>query len=179
VIAGLARERGGTPVKTPGAETMRKRIVAPDSPEKNPAAEPAWLDLERRARVELSSEAADHPIEAALIPGDARGWRAAQPGAQTIRLLFDQPLSLRHIRMAYSESETARTQEFVLAWSGDGGRSYREILRQQYRFSPPNTTRELEDYRVELEGVDALELRIVPDIDRGPVCATLEQLRLA
>jgi hypothetical protein len=157
---------------------MRKQILAPDKPEIS-SSEPAWLDLERSARVELSSEAADHPVEAALIPGDARGWRAGQAGEQTIRLLFDEPMRLRHIRLAFAETGNPRTQEFVLSWSGDGGRSYREILRQQYHFSPPHTTRELEDYHVELEGVDALELRIVPDIDRGPVCATLEQLRLA
>jgi len=157
---------------------MRKRILEPASPE-TPTDEPAWLDLERLARVELSSEAADHPVEAALVPGDGRGWRAGHAGEQTIRLLFDAPRTLRRIRLAFIETGPARTQEFVLAWSGDGGRSYREILRQQYHFSPPDTTRELEDYHVELEGVDALELRIVPDIGRGPACATLEQLRLA
>ena len=90
-----------------------------------------------------------------------------------------QPLSLRHIRLAFTETEHARTQEFVLKWSGDGGRTYREIVRQQYHFSPPDTTREIEDYGVELEGVGALELHIVPDINRGPACATLEQLKLA
>jgi hypothetical protein len=157
---------------------MRKRILAPASPE-IPSTEPVWLDLEQHARVELSSEAAGHPIEAALVPGDARGWCAERSGEQTIRLVFDAPLSLRRIRLAFIETETERTQEFVLAWSGDGGRSYREVLRQQYHFSPPHTTRELEDYHVELEGVDALELRIVPDIGRGPARASLEQLRLA
>jgi hypothetical protein len=157
---------------------MRKRIFDQTQPE-HPATEPAWLDLERLARVELSSEETSHPVEAALIPGDARGWRAGHPGEQTIRLLFDEPLSLRHIRLAFSETAQERTQEFVLKWSGDGGRSYREIVRQQYHFSPPDTTRELEDYHVELAGVGALELRIIPDISRGPACATLEQLRLA
>ena len=157
---------------------MRKRILDPNTPEV-PSTEPAWLDLEHLARVELSSEEAGHPVEAALILGDARGWRAGNPGEQTIRLLFDAPLSLRHIRLVFTEIGRERTQEFVLRWSGDGGRTYREIVRQQYHFSPPDTTRELEDYRVELEGVGALELRIVPDISRGPACATLEQLRLA
>jgi hypothetical protein len=157
---------------------MRKTLLDTNAPE-TPSTEPAWLDLERLARVELSSEEAAHPVEAALITGDTRGWRAGQPGEQTIRLLFDEPLSLRHIRLAFTEIEKERTQEFVLKWSGDGGRTYREIVRQQYHFSPPETTRELEDYRVELAGVGALELRIVPDISRGPACATLEQLRLA
>jgi hypothetical protein len=157
---------------------MRKRILDTNAPE-TPATEPAWLDLERLARVELSSEEAAHPVEAALIPGDRRGWRAMNAGEQTIRLLFDEPHSLRHIRLVFTETEHERTQEFVLKWSGDGGRTYREIVRQQFHFSPPDTTRELEDYHVELEGVGAIELQIVPDISRGPACATLEQLRLA
>jgi hypothetical protein len=157
---------------------MRKRIIDLYTPEV-PSTEPAWLDIEPLARVELSSEESDHPVEAALITGDARGWRARGPGEQTIRLLFDQPQRLRHIRLAFTEAVHERTQEFVLTWSGDGGATYREIVRQQYNFSPPDSTREIEDYRVELDGVDALELRIVPDISGGAACASLEQLRLA
>jgi hypothetical protein len=149
---------------------MRKQILDTKTPE-TLSAEPVWLDLERLARVELSSEEAAHPVEATLIPGDTRGWRAMHPGEQTIRLL--------HIRLSFTETEHERTQEFVLKWSGDGGRTYREIVRQQYHFSPPDTTRELEDFRIELDGVGALELQIVPDISRGPACATLEQFRLA
>jgi len=41
-------------------------------------------------------------------------------------------------------------QEFVLRWSPDGGHSFREIVRQQWNFSPPDTTREVEEYQVEL-----------------------------
>jgi hypothetical protein len=157
---------------------MRKQIFSTNTPE-TPSAEHGWLDLERLARVELSSEDPAHPVEAALIPGDTRGWQAAFPGEQTIRLLFDEPLRLRRIRLAFSETEHRRTQEFVLKWSGDGGRTYRELVRQQYNFSPPDTTREVEDYSVELENVGALELHVVPDISRGPARATLEQLRIA
>jgi len=157
---------------------MRKRILDTDTHEVPPV-EPAWLDLERLARVELSSEDPAHPVEAALIAGDTRGWRAAHSVEQTIRLLFDEPLNLRHIRLAFTETGHACTQEFVLTWSGEAGRTYREIVHQQYHFSPPDTTREREDYGVELQGVSALELHIVPDISREPACATLEQLRLA
>jgi hypothetical protein len=66
----------------------------------------------------------------------------------------------------------------VLRWSKDGGRSYREILRQQYTFSPPGATREVEDYTVNLDGVTALELTIVPDISGGDARASLISLRL-
>ncbi len=157
---------------------MRKRIIDSYIPQPS-SAEPDWLDLEPLVRLELSSEETDHPVEAALIAGDARGWRARSPGEQTIRLLFDTPQRLRHIRLAFTETMRERTHEFVLKWSGDGGVTYREIVRQQYNFSPPDSTREIEDYSVELNGVDALELRIVPDISGGAACASLDQLRLA
>jgi hypothetical protein len=66
----------------------------------------------------------------------------------------------------------------VLRWSSDGGQSYQEIVRQQYNFSPPDTTRELEDFTVELDGLTNLELSIIPNISGGPACASLNQLRL-
>ena len=143
------------------------------------AVEPDWLDLERLAQVEITSEDADYPIESALIPGTGSGWRAAQPGEQTIRLLFDEPLRLRRIHLVFHEGERERTQEFVLRWSPDGGQSYREIVRQQYNFSPPDVAREVEDYDVDLDGVTALELKIVPDISGGSARASLAQLRVA
>ncbi len=157
---------------------MRKRIIAP-GPREVAAAQPGWMDLERLAQVEITSEDVDHPIESALIPGTGSGWRAAQPGEQTIRLLFAEPLRIKRIHLAFHEGEQERTQEFVLRWSSDGGQSNREIVRQQYNFSPPEAVREVEDYDVDLDGVTALELRIVPNISGGGARASLTQLRLA
>jgi hypothetical protein len=123
---------------------MRKRIIGHGTAEVV-AAEPGWIDLERLAQVEITSEDVDHPIESALIPGTGLGWRAAQPGEQTIRLRFDKPQRLKRIHLVFQEDEQERTQEFVLRWSPDGGLSYREIVRQQYNFSPPGAAREVED----------------------------------
>jgi hypothetical protein len=157
---------------------MRKYIIG-QGPREVSAAEPGWLDLELLAQVEITSEASDYPIESALIPGTGPGWQAGQPGEQTIRLLFDEPLKLRRIHLEFHEGERERTQEFVLRWSADGGQSYREIERQQYNFSPPGATREVEDYDVNLDGVTVLEMKIVPDISRGSAVASLAELRLA
>ena len=157
---------------------MRKRIIG-HGPGEVAAAEPGWMDLEQLAQVEITSEDVDHPIESALIPGTGSGWRAAQPGEQTIRLRFDEPLRLKRIHLVFQEDEQERTQEFVLRWSPDGGQSYREIVRQQYNFSPPAAALEVEDYDVDLDAVTALELRIVPDISGGSARASLAQLRLA
>ena len=157
---------------------MRKRLVG-HGPGEVAAAEPGWLNLEHLAQVEITSEDVGYPIESALIPGTGSGWRAAQPGEQTIRLLFDEPLRLKRIHLVFQEDEKERTQEFVLRWSPDGGQSYREIVRQQYNFSPPEALSEVEDYDVDLDGVTALELKIVPDISGGSAQASLAQLRLA
>jgi hypothetical protein len=157
---------------------MRKRVIG-HGPGEVAAAEPVWLDLERRAQVEITSEDADYPIEAALIAGTGSGWKAAQPGEQTIRLRFDEPLRLQRIHLVFLEDERERTQEFVLRWSADGGQSYREVVRQQYNFSPPEAVREVEDYDVDLNGVTALELKMVPDISGGSARAWLAQLRIA
>jgi hypothetical protein len=157
---------------------MRKRIINEDPQNVSPV-DQGWLALEVLAQVELTSEDAAYPIEAALIPSVGSGWRAAQAGEQTIRLLFDELQRVRRIQLLFREDQRGRTQEFVLRWSPDGGQSYREIVRQQYNFSPPGATREFEDYAVELAGVMALELRIVPDISGGDARASVAQLRIA
>jgi hypothetical protein len=157
---------------------MRKQTISSGS-ESGSRSGDAWLDLERLAKVEITSESAEHLIESALIPNRGPGWRAAQPGKQMIRLIFDHPLSLGRILLRFDEEEQGRTQEFVLRWLPEGQKSPREIVRQQYTFSPPATNQEIEDYRVKLNGVTALELEIVPDISGGGASASLAQMRLA
>ena len=157
---------------------MRKRVITPIPQSIYPHDE-GWVDLDRVASVEVTSEEKDYGIDSALVSGETRGWRAASPGTQTIRVLFDQPQRLRRISLVFEENEIKRTQEFVLRWSGDGGRSFLEIVRQQWNFSPPNSTREVEEYRFELSDVTVLELIIVPDISRGMAHASLKNLRLS
>jgi hypothetical protein len=158
---------------------MRKRITNEGSQEAPRADSQHWLDLEHLVQVELTSEDAEHPIESALKMNTGSDWRAQQPGKQTIRLLFDKPHRIRRIQLVFQEDELERTQEFVLRWSPGGEASCREIVRQQYNFSPPGITRELEDYVVDLDGLTMLELSIIPDISTGKTCASLAQLRLA
>jgi len=158
---------------------MRKQIINQGSQGTTPADDQDWLDVEHLVQVELTSEDAEHPIESALKMNAGSGWRAQQPGKQTIRLLFDKLHRISRIQLAFQEDELERTQEFVLRWSPDGGASYREIVRQQYNFSPPGMSRELEDYVVDLDGLTMLELSIIPDISGGEARASLAQLRLA
>ena len=157
---------------------MRKRQISPTPPSVQLSGE-AWIDVEHVALVEVTSEENGYPIESALQETENRGWRAANSGTQTIRLIFDEPQTLRRIWLIFEDSENTRTQEFVLRWSPDAGNSFREIIRQQWNFSPPDAIREAEDYAVELSGVTALELVIVPDKNGGAARASLASLRLA
>ncbi len=157
---------------------MRKRLITP-TPANIRTRGDGWLDVERAAVVEVTSEDEDCPVESAFGSGSTRGWRAAVPGPQTFRLVFDQPQMLRCISLVFEENETARTQEFVLRWSSDGGITFREIVRQQWNFSPPESVREVEEYQVELSGVTILELTVNPNISGGSARASLKNLRLS
>jgi hypothetical protein len=157
---------------------MRKRIGLQPQQE-TATSNSTWLALDAIAQVEVTSEDAAYPVESALLPGGEAGWRAEKTGEQSVRILFDEPRALRLIRLVFREDHAERTQEFVLRWAPAADGPWREIVRQQYHFSPPGTTEEREDYRVALEHVHALELTIVPNISRTGEYATLAELRLA
>src|SRR5438105_4480895 len=156
---------------------MRKRLID-STPESIRTRGEGWLDIESAAVVEVTSEDPNYPVESAFVSGDARGWRAAAPGSQTIRLVFDQPQRLKCISLVFEENETARTQEFVLRWSPDGGSSVKEIVRQQWNFGPPDSIREIEEYQVELSSVTILELVINTNIGGGVARASIKNLSL-
>lgn len=157
---------------------MRKKLIGTPV-QSTSSTNQKWLELENLSQVEVSSEEATYPIELAFAPDSKKGWRAAQPGEQIIRLLFDKPQQIKSIRLQFREQEQARTQEFLLRYSSDSGQSYRDILRQQYNFSPPDTSQQTEMYTVALEGVTTLELLIHPDIQGGNACASLASLQMA
>jgi len=156
---------------------MRKTIKSSETelaPEKA-----SWLDVSAIARVEVTSEDSQYPIESAFAEGDQRGWRAAERGKQTIRLFFDEPQRIRRIWLRFIELHRERTQQFTLHWSKDKTDALRPLFQQQWNFSPSGSTSQIEDYQVQLDGVWMLQLDVNPDIARGPAVATLESWRLA
>ena len=88
---------------------MRKRIIVPVQQE-TASADEDWLNVENLAEVEITSENVAHPIESALLPGRASGWRAGGPGQQTIRLYFADPQRLQRIRLNFVERLTERNK---------------------------------------------------------------------
>jgi hypothetical protein len=159
---------------------MRKSIVSPNPATKTPISD-NWRDLVRIARVEITSEDEAFPIENALGKAATTGWRAATTGPQVIRLFFDEPLSIKHLNLHFVEKAAERSQEFAV-YAGAGA-ELKEVVRQQWSFSPHGSTEELEDYPVNLSGITTLELRIDPDRSHDPKAsqhyASLQSLKLA
>ena len=158
---------------------MRKRIVDPSSAKLFRDSEHGWLDLRQIATVELTSEDPLFPIDSALNPETGGRWLASRNGEQLIRLIFDEPISLCRIQLHFVEAERERTQEFTLRWSSASGGTAKEIVRQQWNFSPGGSTSEVEDYHVSLDNVSVLELAIQPDLKHRTAPATLAMWRLA
>jgi len=156
---------------------MRKRIVGPSNAEPSGQSE-GWLNLDQIATVEVTSEHPSFPIESVFASSNGPGWRASQEGEQRIRIIFDEPVSVRRIQLRFNEAESERTQEFSLRWSPAIGGRYVEILRQRWNFSPTGSTTEFEDYTVQIEGVSVLELTIDPDVSGHNAFATLAEWRV-
>jgi hypothetical protein len=159
---------------------MRKSIVSPSTTTASPISD-LWRDLERIARVEISSEDEKFPIEQALGKKATTGWRAATTGPQLIRLHFDEPLTIKRLQLHFVDKISERSQEFAL-YAGAGA-ELKEIVRQQWTFSPSGSTEEIEDYAENLSGITTLELRIDPDRSHDPKAskeyASLQSLKLA
>jgi hypothetical protein len=156
---------------------MRKSIVSLSKASSSPSSDQG-LDIAQIASVEITSEDAQHPFENALQGGKGGGWKAADPGPQVIRLTFDHPQSIRRIRLEFREQTRERSQEFAL-FASSAAFQKREVVRQQWTFSPGNSAIEIEDYSVDLAGVLSLELEIDPGRHDKQAIATLESLAIA
>jgi len=135
-----------------------------------------WLNLEMLATAEISSEDPRHPIEHAL-EGREEGWRSLLPGPQVIRIRFDDPQMISRVHLHFHEAEHERSQEFALfATTKEAAR--KEIVRQQWAFSPNGATSEIENYKFELQDVTTLELSIDPGRHDKQAVATVKVLKV-
>ena len=145
------------------------------------ALDSAGILVADKAEVWVTSESPDHPVDHLF---DGRGgpggtcWRASVPGDQTIILAFLEPTSIRKVILEIEELSVSRTQEMAVAFSRNGGRSYTEVVRQEYTFSPPGTTLEREHWVIHVSQVTHLRLWIRPDKGGKPAFATMTALRL-
>ena len=159
---------------------LRKQVVPKHSTQS--ASLEGEISVADVATVQVTSEEADHPIDNAFDhnrgPGGSR-WIADEPGEQTVILLFDSPQTIRQIGMEVEELAVRRTQELSVSVSSDGGRTYRELVRQEFNFSPPGTSFERELWSTPTAAVTHLRLEIKPDKGGRVGRATLTSLTLA
>jgi hypothetical protein len=87
---------------------MRKRIINQRAKELTQT-DQGWLDLERLERVDITKEDTENLIDSALTPSAEPGWRASQPGEQTVRLLFDEPQRMFVSQVARDTSGLCRS----------------------------------------------------------------------
>lgn len=158
---------------------LRKRLL--DQLSTSPSRPPGETDIAALGAVAVTSEAPGHPIDNVFDtrrgPGGSR-WIAADEGEQAVVIAFDEPQAIREIGLEVEEPDASRTQELSLELSRDGGRTYREVVRQEYNFAPPGTTFERERWQVNGEGITHVRLLINPDKSRRRCRATVTTLAL-
>ncbi len=154
---------------------LRKQIIGQPTPIEDAHTDLNWLPLADLVSVELTSEDPRHPFDPVFEEGGDKGWRAEHPGRQTVRLRFDKPQNVHRIRLRFVDRDHERSQEFVLRYAAAAG-PVRDIVRQQWSFSPGGSTEEVEDYTVDLQGVTTIELEIDPDRGKNTLPATLAEL---
>ena len=159
---------------------LRKQVIP--KPSLGPIPLEGEISIANVATVQVTSEETDHPIDNAFDPirgpGGSR-WIAGALGEQSVTLVFDRPQTIRQIGIEVEELAVSRTQELSLSASSDGGRTYRELIRQEFNFSPPGTSFERELWSVSADAVTHLRLEIKPDKGGHVGRATLTSLTVA
>jgi hypothetical protein len=150
----------------------------PSSPHTQTAGE---IDIATHAIVAYSSEDPDHPLEHLIDGHFGRGatqWASGRPNAtERIVLEFDQPQRISRLIYEVEECWQERTQEVRVEVSADDGRTYRQVLAQDYTFSPQGATFQHEDLQLDLPAITHMKLTIVPN-KGGSGVATVTSLRL-
>jgi hypothetical protein len=161
--------------------TMLRKQVGPGRSVES-ASVAGEIPIAEVAIVQVSSEEALHPIDNVFDgsrgPGGSR-WVAGGAGEQVVTLAFDHPQAIRRIGVEVEEVAVSRAQELSVSISLDGGRTYREVVRQEFNFSPPGTSFERESWSVAADAVTHLRLAIKPDKGGRSGRATLTSLSLA
>jgi hypothetical protein len=165
--------------RDPSLSRLRKRPLEADAATSARAA--GEIDIAGCATIAYSSEDPAHPVEHLLDghsgPGATR-WISARPDTvEHIVVEFDRPQAISRLVYEVEEAMRERTQEVRVEVSEDGGRSYRQILVQEYNFSPGGATYQREEQRFNLLQVTHLRFTIVPN-KSGSGTATLTAFRL-
>jgi hypothetical protein len=163
----------------PHSSGLRKRQLEAGGARSARAADE--VDIASCAAIAYSSEDPAHPVEHLLDGQSGLGatrWMSARPDVtEQIVVEFDHPQTISRLVYEVEEAIRERTQEVRVDVSEDEGRTYRQLLVQEYTFSPRGATYQREELRLNLHQVSHLRLTIVPN-KGGSGTATLTSLRL-
>jgi hypothetical protein len=158
---------------------MRKRLMGEQvlrSPDR-----PGEIDVASLATFGYSSEDPEHPLEHLIDGRCGRGgtrWASARHNTtERIELEFEPAQRISRLVYEVEERCVERTQEVRVEVSTDHGRTYHQLLMQDYTFSPGGVTFQHEELRLEIDPITNLNLTIVPN-KGGSGTATLTALRL-
>ena len=162
--------------------SLRKRLLGAtrgiDAPEPTHINE---IDLRTHATIHYTSEDPAHPVEHMLDGSSgmhATRWASARPNTtEELLLEFDEPQHIVHIAYEVEERTLERTQEIRIEVSSDNGKHFRQVLVQEYTFSPGGSTFQCETLSFDLREVSHLRLIVVPN-KSGSGTATLTSLKL-
>ncbi len=158
---------------------MRKRLMSEQISEC--VDRPGQIDVASLATFRYSSEDPDHPLDHLIDGRCGRGgtrWASARANTtECIELEFEPAQQISRLIYEAEEHRVERTQQVRVEISTDHGRMYRQVLAQDYTFSPEGATFQHEDIHLELRPITHLRLTIVPN-KGGSGVATLTSLRL-
>jgi len=158
---------------------MRKRLMSEQVSEC--VGRPGQIDVASLATFRYSSEHPDHPLDHLIDGRCGRGgtrWASARANTtECIELEFEPAQEISRLIYEVEEYRVERTQQVRVEVSTDRGRIYRQVLAQDYTFSPEGATFQHEEIHLELRPITHLKLTIVPN-KGGSGVATLTSLRL-
>jgi hypothetical protein len=169
-------------MKTEESFTMRKRLIAGTAAAAGHTGSIAnELDLRSCAEVHFSSEHPQHPVDH-LFDGTtgeaASGWVGGRHDcAETILLVFDQPVDIASCAFEVVEREITRTQQVTAEYLLAGDAAYRMAFIQEFNFSPDGATHQREHIDLNLRGVCRFRLTVLAD-KSGRGVPSLTALRL-
>ena len=131
-----------------------------------------WLDLDVLADVTIIAGGQ-------RVAPSAGRWSSDCPGEQMIEIRFRHPTTVSRLRLVSYEAERSCTQTLAIWASSRRGERHREVVRQQFEFSPSGATERIEEYALQLEDVSVLQVRIVPRTDGQRAVARLSELQVA
>ena len=162
---------------------LRKRIATHPEEVKNQK-KGRILDLINNAEVIFTSEDGCHPVDNLVDGSRGRGssqWIAGTSGQQVLIFNFDTPQHITEIVYEIEETKDTRTQEILLEASGAAADKYRELVRQEYNFSPSGSTFQKEVVTVKIPVTTSIKMTIKPDKGNASFKAKLNyiEFRLA